>query len=46
MNIDNYTTIVVKYIINEIADDGFDGWDYGSDVDRFAIFSIGLNFNF
>ena len=43
MNIDNHTAIVAKYIINEIADDGFDGWDYGSGVDRFATFSIGLN---
>ena len=46
MSIKNQTAIVAKYIINEIDDDGFDGWDYGSEVDRYATYSVGLNFNF
>ncbi|MBH83555.1 MAG: hypothetical protein CMP70_02640 [Flavobacteriales bacterium] len=45
VNLKNHTAIVAKYIINEIEDDGFDGWDYGSGVDRFAIISIGLKLN-
>lgn len=44
MNLKNNTAIVAKYIINEIEDDGFDGWDYGSGVDRYATISIGLKF--
>tara|TARA_B100000900_G_scaffold406363_1_gene417273 strand:+ start:583 stop:1206 length:624 start_codon:yes stop_codon:yes gene_type:complete len=42
MDLKNHTAIVAKYIINEIEDDGFDGWDYGSGVDRYATMSIGL----
>lgn len=45
MSITNNTAIVMKYIINEIKDDGFDGWDYGSGVDRYATMSIGLKIN-
>ena len=36
----------LRNIINEIDDDGFDGWDYGSGVDRYTTYSVGLNFNF
>ena len=42
MNMKNNMAVVAKYIINEIDDDGFDGWDYGSGVDRYADISIGL----
>tara|TARA_Y100000385_G_scaffold47081_1_gene43695 strand:+ start:2261 stop:2854 length:594 start_codon:yes stop_codon:yes gene_type:complete len=45
MVLKNHTAIVAKYIINEIEDDGFDGWDYGSGVDRYATMSIGLKMN-
>lgn len=45
MNLKNHIAIVAKYIINEIEDDGFDGWDYGSGVDRYATMSIGLKIN-
>ena len=34
MDLKNHTAIVAKYVINEIEDDSFDGWDYGSGVDR------------
>ncbi len=43
-NLKNNMAIVAKYIINEIEDDGLDGWDYGSGVDRYSIINIGLNF--
>lgn len=42
MNMKNNMAVVAKYILNEIDDDGFDGWDYGSGVDRYADISIGL----
>ena len=42
VDLKNHTAIVAKYIINEIEDDGFDGWDYGSGIDRYATMSIGL----
>tara|TARA_Y100001933_G_C18806455_1_gene483124 strand:- start:205 stop:798 length:594 start_codon:yes stop_codon:yes gene_type:complete len=45
MNLKKHIAIVAKYIINEIEDDGFDGWDYGSGVDRYATMSIGLKIN-
>ena len=45
MDLKNHTAIVAKYVINEIEDDGFDGWDYGSGVDRYATFTVGLNFS-
>ena len=45
IDLKNHTAIVAKYIINEIEDDGFDGWDYGSGVDRYATISIGLKMN-
>ena len=45
VDLKNHTAIVAKYIINEIEDDGFDGWDYGSGVDRYATMSIGLKMN-
>ena len=42
MAIKDNMTIVVKYTLNELDDDGFDGWDYGSDTDRYAFMSVGL----
>ena len=42
MDLKNHTAIVAKYFINEIENDGFDGWDYGSGVDRYATMSIGV----
>tara|TARA_B100000768_G_scaffold168691_1_gene173726 strand:+ start:187 stop:357 length:171 start_codon:yes stop_codon:yes gene_type:complete len=35
-------TIVVKYTLNELDDDGFDGWDYGSGTNRYTFMSVGL----
>ena len=45
MAIKDNMTIVVKYTLNELDDDGFDGWDYGSDTDRYAFMSIGVRMN-
>ncbi|MDG1004489.1 MAG: outer membrane beta-barrel protein [Emcibacteraceae bacterium] len=45
MEIQNNMSVVVKYTLNELDDDGFDGWDYGSDVDRYAFMSIGIRMN-
>ena len=42
MAVKDNMTIVVKYTLNELDDDGFDGWDYGSDTDRYAFMSVGL----
>tara|TARA_B110000977_G_C11014847_1_gene469054 strand:- start:2 stop:631 length:630 start_codon:yes stop_codon:yes gene_type:complete len=35
-------SILLKYTLNELNDDGFDGWDYGSGVDRYAYISLAL----
>ena len=35
-------TIVVKYTLNELDDDGFDDWDYGSGTNRYTFMSVGL----
>lgn len=42
----NNISIVAKYTVNEVDDDGFDGWDYGSNVDRYGFMSIGVRMNF
>ena len=38
-------TIAVRWTLNELDNDGFDGWDYGSDTDRNAFISAGLRIN-
>ena len=45
MELQNNMSVVVKYTLNELYDDGFDGWDYRSDVDRYAFMSISIRMN-
>lgn len=36
--------ITLDYTFDEVKHDGFDGWDYGSGVDRYTFKSVGLRY--
>ncbi len=42
---DNFM-LSVKTTRDTVEDDGFDGWDYGTDIDKFSYHSVGLIFLF